>query len=433
MARDVLLRRGGYALVALVAFVMGYGGLALFSVRPELGSAVDGQVRVEESMSADFVPEPRIEKVVGLPLQFTYEVGVSFLDSYASERYRLSIESMEHALAYRGQEGDYLLMKGTVAVLKAGGGHAPPHLLFFGRDLPPDGLLGATYHADTLQPMGANRTILKNGTEFDVFWVCRLSSRTGHVLKRLADSELLVSLGSATGGESHDGAGISITYVEIDGRRLDFDRFERYAQNPAFQSLEFAHRCAKTVAWETIPGAGRRLAWKAITTWARKPVRALAGFAGYREGVYDMAQTVKIGGRELSLAKADFQKEPGGVPMPPAEGVAFVTITLTLRVLDREDATPVVIDHHAFQIADRSSGYVTKHVYIPRLGNQLLSTILYPGNELTRCLVFPIPERVRELQMLVDSGNLFGRRVIVNVTPTVSTVNMPEPKGTGKG
>lgn len=422
MDRRMILRRGGFALVALLAFILGYAGFDIFTLRPEPGKTVDGRARVEETMSADFSREPRIEGAVKLPLRFTYEVGVAFLDSYDMERYQVIIESMEHALGYNGADGDFLLMKGTVAVLKAGGAYAPPHLLFFGRDIPPDGLLGATYHTDTLQPLGANRTILKDGAQLDVFWVCRLSSRTGHVLKRLADSELLVSVGSALGGGGHDGGGASLTYIEINGQRLDFDTFERYSTNPAFQSLEFAHKNSKNVEWTSLSGAWRRLAWRTIRTWARKPVAGLAGLLGYREGVYEADQTVTIGGRELNLARVEFQKEPGGMPMPGVKGVAFVNVLLTMRVLEGKDATPVVIDHHAFQVADRSSGYVTKHVYIPRLGNQLVSTILYPGSELTRCLVFPVPEKAGELQMLVDSGNLFGRRVIVNMTRPVPVV-----------
>ena len=419
VSKQDILRRGGYVLVALLAFLLGYAGLDFFALRPEPGRARDGIARVEQAMSADFSQEPRIEGAVKLPLRFIYEVGVAFLDSYDPERYQVTIESMEHSLGYNGADGDYLLMKGRIAVLRAGGAHAPPHLLFFGRDIPPDGLLGATYHTDTLQPLGADRTILKDGAEFAVFWVCRLSSRTGHVLKRLADSELLVSVGSALGGGGHDGGGASLTYIEVEGQRLDFDTFERYSTNPAFQSLEFAHKNSKNVAWMPLSGAWRRLAWRSIRNWARKPVAGLAGLLGHREGVYETSETVRIGNRELSLSRVEFQKEPGGILMPGVKGVAFVNITLTLRVLDGIDATPVVIDHHAFQVADRSSGYVTQHVYIPRLGNQLLSTILYPGGELTRCLVFPVPEKARELQMLVDSGNLFGRRVIVNMTRPV--------------
>lgn len=424
MEKKAFLMRGGFALVALVAFVLGFAGLEFFRFEPELGMGKDdGQFRVEATMSSDFSEEPRIEAATQLPMNMTYEVGVAFLDTYNTERYQVRIESMEHSLGYNGQEGDFLLVKGKIAVLNAGGAFAPPHLLFFGRDFPPDGLLGATYHADTLLPMGANRAILKDGAQFDVFWVCRLSSRTGHVLKRLADSEVLISVGSALGGSGHDGAGANLTYIEINGKRLEFDQFERYSTNSAFQSLEFAHGNARKIEWEALPGSWRRIAFKTVSDWVKKPTSALAGLAGYREGVYDMEQTVKIGGRELSLNKVEFQDDPGGIPMPRSKGVIFANVTLTLRVLERDDATPVVINHHAFQVADRASAYVTKHVYIPRLGNQLMSTILYPGNEMTRCLVFPVPAGTRELQLLVDSGNLFGRRIIVNLEPNTKSAN----------
>lgn len=417
MSKKVVLKFGGFVLAVLVAFVFGYGGLDLLRFRPELGGTVDGQVRIEEAMSSDFSQEPTIEMAENLPLTLTYEVGVAFLDKYDSERYRVRVESMEHSLGYNGQEGGFLLVKGKVAVEKAGGAYAPPHLLFFGRDLPPDGLLGATYHSDTLLPMGADRSILKDGAEFDVFWVCRLSSRAGYVLNRLADSEVLVSLGSALGGGGHDGGGASLTYIDIDGQRLNFDQFDRYSTNPAFQSLEFAHKNGHKVEWKDLPGASVRLAWHKIKDTATKPLESLAMLSGYRHGVYEMDEPVKIGGRELSLDKIELQSEPGGIPMPVSKGVVFANVTVTLRVLEGKDATPVVINHHAFQLADPDSAYVTKHVYIPKLANQLMSTILYPGNAVTRCMVFPIPEGTKELRMLVDSGNLFGRRIIINMTP----------------